>query len=482
MKKIIGILFIVILSFGLAQTAYALSPDDLVGWWMFEENTTDSSTYSNDGTRYGDVSYDDTDEVSGYYSLYDGNGDYVEVVDDSSLDITDEITIEGYIKLDASGNNYQGTIAGKWMDLSGVNERSYLLTVNQYRQASFYISTSGANYPKAMWSTPLELDRWYHLAGTYDGTDIKLYVDGVLEHTWNYPATIHTNNEALLIGANDGYGGSNRKFTDGKIDDVRIWNKALTDEEIMMSVENLADLLNPDSDGDDVLDDADYCPNTSIDNGDAFSDPWGVHRWHWDDSWMQEPNKKGKGENKEFSMTDTHGCSCKQMLDELVAADLGEFGGHYKFGCSSSILEDWISGEYYLETVEVPATSGDGADSINTLESGKEYMLYVSGTYRFANWGEYGIADAEWAYRNDAYKDVPLLAHGWTLGEFIYPSVVGLDLQVDSTNVFWGDFSDTHEYMTAYTGIGSPAHFHIYDSAYGDNSGELVVDIYQKLY
>jgi hypothetical protein len=73
---------------------------------------------------------------------------------------------------------------------------------------------------------------------------------------------------------------------------------------------------------------------------------WGVHRWHWDSgtNFVQQPNPKSQvTPGKSFTLTDTYGCSCHQILDLFKAAGLGEFGGHYKYGCSTSILEDFIN-------------------------------------------------------------------------------------------------------------------------------------------
>ncbi|GAH66537.1 unnamed protein product, partial [marine sediment metagenome] len=48
---------------------------------------------------------------------------------------------------------------------------------------------------------------------------------------------------------------------------------------------------------------------------------------------------KGEGPQKAFTMEDTHGCSCLQILEEMG----GEMTGHYNFGCSISIIEDFIA-------------------------------------------------------------------------------------------------------------------------------------------
>ena len=182
----------------------------------------DSTSNANNGVKTaGNEPIENTGKI-GRAQSFDGANDYVQVSDSSSLDITAAITVEGWIKL--ASFSQPSTVAGKWRDLSGVGLRGYLLAVGTDGKPRFYISTNGANYPAAIGSTALLLNTWYHLAGTYDGTNIKLYVNGVQVATTGQTVTISTNDENLLIGANDGFGGTTRKFTNGIIDEVRISN------------------------------------------------------------------------------------------------------------------------------------------------------------------------------------------------------------------------------------------------------------------
>lgn len=127
----------------------------------------------------------------------------------------------------------------------------------------------------------------------------------------------------------------------------------------------------------------------------------------------------------------------------------------------------------------IDVTNSSGTDS-DFLPAGK-YLIKVSGTYRFGDWGEYGIADAEWAYRNDIYTDNPLPAHGWTQGENTYLSAYGLDAQVENNPVNWGTFDSGHTYTYVYDHSGGSINIHIYDNYYGDNvnNGNFQFEIYE---
>lgn len=124
-----------------------------------------------------------------------------------------------------------------------------------------------------------------------------------------------------------------------------------------------------------------------------------------------------------------------------------------------------------VDTVEVPADSASGATSTTPLESGKTYILEVSGTFDAAA----GItADAEYSSGPTSYV--------WQEPVEKYESygVNLLDLKVDGAFVDWGPYDSSHVYTLLYPGTGSTVSFLIYDLApYSNNSGFLTVDIYE---
>ena len=233
-------------------------------------------------------------------------------------------------------------------------------------------------------------------------------------------------------------------------------------------------------------------------DGDWY-EPWGTNRWQVMDvggilGWYQN-KPAGKGLNAPeyfYPIGYTYGYNGHEIL-EMLTEKLGEntMNGHYKFGLSSSVLEEFVidysdgvlDGRYLLGTYIVPVNNGTGINTDFSPVAGMNYYLEASGTYRFANMlGGYGIADAEWAYRNDSYKDNPLAPHGWTVGELTYPSIKGLDVLVDGSNIYWGDYNPSHIYNYTYLGTGLPINFSIYDSAYGDNINiGLTVKVYADI-
>jgi hypothetical protein len=242
-----------------------------------------------------------------------------------------------------------------------------------------------------------------------------------------------------------------------------------------------------DEDNDGIKDNQDACPLSHKDDHDLWSteDPsvLGVNRWMFDgnDWWTKDPKDKTVDiANNPFDHDAFTGCSCTDILDIMSAKTGFDFDGHYKFGCSKSILEDWSKGEYYIETVVVPANSGTDILTKYPLVEGTEYTLKASGTYRFANWGEYGIADAKYNYRSAAYNGGTA---GWVNGA-TWGSPYQYFLQVKTTTggIGWiEDYNAGHLYTATLVGDGNPISFQILDDAYGDNSGSISVDIYAQL-
>ncbi len=95
-----------------------------------------------------------------------------------------------------------------------------------------------------------------------------------------------------------------------------------------------------DSDGDGIMD----CDEPTFCRGTVADEPWvelGTNRWIWDGSDWITKLPKGEGPQKDFTMEQTRGCSCTQILATYDDA----MEGHYKFGCSQSVLEEFIASQ-----------------------------------------------------------------------------------------------------------------------------------------
>ena len=95
---------------------------------------------------------------------------------------------------------------------------------------NFRITAGGADVTVADTSTHL-LNTWYNVVGTYDGSNMRIYVNGVLKNIRAQTGTLGANSETAKIGT---YQGTNYNLT-GRISNVSIYNRALSAAEIQQN-------------------------------------------------------------------------------------------------------------------------------------------------------------------------------------------------------------------------------------------------------
>jgi hypothetical protein len=162
----------------------------------------------------------------------DGVDDHVEVPSAPGLNPTAAMTLEGWVFAENLTAGQIG-IAGTWDDLSGGN-RTYMLWI-QGGRLEFLV---GPGVVRVTDPAAFPVGRWVHVAGTYDGTALRLYVDGQLVGTAGHSGGIGTNSRPFFIGRVDG-GSNGSDFFPGLIDEVRLWDRALTDAEIAEGMQQI---------------------------------------------------------------------------------------------------------------------------------------------------------------------------------------------------------------------------------------------------
>ena len=211
--------------------------NNLVVYLPFDGDLEDKSGNSNDGTNHGTVF--SSGKINQAINL-DGIDDYIEVADSSSLDITDAITLEAWVYAESWDNdpwsnldkNAENNILTKGGESSGLGVWSlhHKTTSKGFR---FELVDDETPYPLFENTPSIALNQWYHIASTYDGSEMKLYINGALSNFTNeYTGLIKTNDESLIIGKKlwwkDIY-----SCWDGMIDEVKIYNRALDADEIL---------------------------------------------------------------------------------------------------------------------------------------------------------------------------------------------------------------------------------------------------------
>ena len=232
-KKLIC-LVVSILMLGLAGSVYA----DLVGHWMLDEGSgttvSDSSGNGNDGTIVNKPTW--ITGINGgaleFHGLgaAGGGGDYMDCGNDASLDITGPTSIALWIRPDADDPEGKGTeTAPMAKAMSGMSpDWSYQVRYG-WGGPQPYMAFTFNTSPRA-WAfvgRKLERNEWCHIACSYDGTTLKCYLDG--EQTDSTPMGPITSSPTPVLIGSDGWGCD----WIGAIDDVRIYNHALSEAEIL---------------------------------------------------------------------------------------------------------------------------------------------------------------------------------------------------------------------------------------------------------
>jgi hypothetical protein len=238
----------------------------LVGNWQINDGgtsqtVTDSSGSGNNGTRGATSAIEGTDPVwfteyptwqsqdggqwaartdvkfsTGSALSFDGVDGYVNCGNAASLNITNAITIGAWVTL-YSVPNVQKAIVFK-LDSSGQDRRGYQFGFSNSTKVRVSFGKAsgagGSDYDTFYGSTTLNLNQPYHVVATRDGADIKVYVNGVLDGS----ITVANNSwGASLSDIRIGKDWSVSPYFNGIIDDVRIYNRALSAAEIQAQYE-----------------------------------------------------------------------------------------------------------------------------------------------------------------------------------------------------------------------------------------------------
>lgn len=210
---------------------------DLVGEWHFNEGSgeiaEDTSGNNNDGILINiDPATDWVNGKLGNALAFDGVDGYVDCGHNANLDLKDKISILLWIKPNAAGEG--GPNAGPVCKAESGVDWSWQLRYNapgggNYMGFQFNGDPEGSTWVSVKQN--LSPGEWYHIAGTFDGTTLKCYLNGIDKDT-NQISAIKSGNSTLFIGQ-DGWG----NIFNGTIDEVRIYDKALTPEEIQADYE-----------------------------------------------------------------------------------------------------------------------------------------------------------------------------------------------------------------------------------------------------
>ncbi|MHC4084388.1 MAG: lamin tail domain-containing protein [Planctomycetota bacterium] len=197
------------------------SSEGLVAHWKFDDgpgSTAIDSAGSNNGTLIGDPTWT-AGRINGALS-FDGADDYVDVSPIAAL-AGDTFTVQAWILVDES--------AGPWNPIltqhgSPPNNDGYYFYVAN-GALTFYV-VENPSFAQTTSPETLNTNQWYNVAATNDGSNLKLYIDGRFRHSVSSTGFTGVNDEAYI-----GCEIETPLYYHGLIDDVRIYNRAISESE-----------------------------------------------------------------------------------------------------------------------------------------------------------------------------------------------------------------------------------------------------------
>src|SRR5262245_47033653 len=214
-------------------------PPGLAGWWKGEGNAQDSAgTNSGSDTVASPVSF--TLGKNGQALLLAGGS--IQIPDDPSLKPS-TVTVQAWVKATAPGNYTY--IVGKARAAEGI---SYALYTGAGGGLIFFVnSTPEGGTVRTVLSPSADAaaiwdDQWHHATGVYDGQSAHLYVDGVEIGSTDGPGQIdYSDPKPLLFGTYRTAGGL---FFSGSVDDIKLFDHALTPEDVLVTYNSPASPAN----------------------------------------------------------------------------------------------------------------------------------------------------------------------------------------------------------------------------------------------
>jgi Concanavalin A-like lectin/glucanases superfamily/Immunoglobulin I-set domain len=227
MKKIIAIVvFSASVGSPFLQAIFAQgcapAPSGMVAWWPAEGNANDIMGINN-GTAYGGLTYA-PGEVGTAFN-FDGSSGYVSVPSSPSLLFSNAFTAEAWINLGTPPSGDE-TIAAKGVDANVPVDWQMLVYGGKL---AVQINVAG-NWSPIVCATTLSPGVWYHVAMTYDGSNLQGYVNGVLDGSVSVPGSMQTSSYALKIGVYSP--AAHLAYFRGKIDELSLYSRTLSSNEI----------------------------------------------------------------------------------------------------------------------------------------------------------------------------------------------------------------------------------------------------------
>ena len=249
-------IFLIIMLSLWAGSVYAIDKEGLVLYLPFDEGSgnvaRDVSGNGNNGSLKGKCEWVEG-KIGKAIHIHQVTDEYVEVPHSDSLDIRKAITLELWAKVNSMGSHC-AFISKATTDQTG----SYILHISNdngfYTALIIFIGVQGPWPPPATGRTTI--GEWHHFVGSYDGAELRIYIDGDLISKANRSVggDIDHSNNSVVIGRDNRAEYLTSRTMDCIVDEVRIWNRVLSEKEVKEAMAGI---------------------HISVDPGEAIAITWG---------------------------------------------------------------------------------------------------------------------------------------------------------------------------------------------------------------
>lgn len=187
----------------------------LVGYWPFNGNASDESGNGNNGIINGATLTSDRFGIANKAYRFDGN-DYIS----APRDTMSSFTASAWVYIEQSQNH---------TPIIDANVCNWEMMLDNSLHPKFIEFYGNCLYNQLISSASINLYNWYHIASTYNNDSVHMYLNGMLIESFSVINLPSTGNSSFFFGASPS---GSTQYLKGKLDDVSIWNRALTPQEI----------------------------------------------------------------------------------------------------------------------------------------------------------------------------------------------------------------------------------------------------------
>ncbi len=209
-----------------ASSAFINWNNSLVGWWSFDNNTLDQSSYGNNGTQVNGV--DCSKAIAGKISTacsFDGVDDWINITDSSTWNFgTGDFTISSWFYANNFDGNHRYILDMAKSD-DGSSRAYFAIRNIGVNDVAFGVGSNSITTN----SVP-SINAWHHVTAIKTNNSLYLYLDGVSVGSPVADTTNINSVDTIRIGSR--YAGDANNFWNGTIDEVQIWNRALSSQEV----------------------------------------------------------------------------------------------------------------------------------------------------------------------------------------------------------------------------------------------------------